>query len=92
MDRVQARDRDQVRLLQQLCDSVNAQSRETRRSMDRISVMLRDQTMAQDRDMVRDMDRLQERLHTVTDGLQEMVTTMEQMQKRLQGAHGSSRD
>jgi methyl-accepting chemotaxis protein len=70
--------------LRQLCDSVNAQTRETRRSMDHIATMLKDRTMTRDQDMVRDMDRLQERLHSVTDGLQEMVATMEQMQHRLQ--------
>jgi hypothetical protein len=34
MTRVQERDRDQVRMLQQLCDAVQAQSRKTQRSMD----------------------------------------------------------
>jgi hypothetical protein len=34
MTRVQERDRDQARMLQQLCDAVQAQSRETQRSMD----------------------------------------------------------
>jgi hypothetical protein len=38
------------------------------------------------------MDRLRDRLHAVTDGLQDMVTTMEQMQKRLQTRPGTSRD
>jgi hypothetical protein len=33
--------------------------------------------------MQRDMDRLRDRLNTVTDGLQDMVTTMEQMQQRV---------
>lgn len=51
--------------------------------MDHIHQLLQDRTMTQDRDMARDMDRIRDRLQTVTDGLQDMVTTMEQMQKRL---------
>jgi len=88
MDRLRTQDRDQARLLLQLCDAVDAQSRETRRSMDRIHLMMQDPAMNRDQDMQRDMDRLREHLNAVTGGLQEMVTTMEQMQKRMQARIG----
>jgi hypothetical protein len=90
MSQLRTQDRDQARLLVDMCDAVNAQARETRRSMDRINLMLQDKTMSQDRDMVRDMDRLRDRLNVVTDGLQEMVTTMEQMHKRVQSRAGGA--
>jgi len=83
MDRLRTQDRDQARLLLQTCDAINAQARETRRSMDRIHQMLQDPAMARDRDMQRDMDRLRDRLHVVTDGLEEMATTLDQMHTRL---------
>ena len=88
MGRLRSQDRDQARLLVQLCDGVEAQARETRRSMDRINQMVQDRDMAQDRDMQRDMDRLRVRLNDVTSGLEEMVTTMEQMHTRLQSRVG----
>jgi hypothetical protein len=88
MDRLRTQDRDQARLLLQLCDAVDAQSRETRRSMDRIHLMMQDPAMNRDQDMQRDMDRLREHLNAVTGGLQEMVGTMEQMQKRMQARIG----
>jgi hypothetical protein len=35
------------------------------------------------------MDRLRERLNSVGDGLQDMATTLEQMNKRVQARTGS---
>jgi hypothetical protein len=90
MERLQDRDREQMRLLLGLCDGINAQARETRRSMDGIRTMLGDGAMMQDRDMVRDMERLHERLHSVTEGLEEMVQTLERMNKRLQVRGGTA--
>jgi hypothetical protein len=84
MDQLRSQDRDQARLLLQLCDAVQAQARETRRSMDRIHTMLQDRTLNQDRDMQRDMDRLRDRLNAVTGGLEDMAEAMEQMHKRLE--------
>jgi len=37
------------------------------------------------------MDRLRDRLHVVTDRLEDMVQTMERMQARLQARGGQSR-
>ena len=84
MNQLRTQDRDQARLLLQLCDAVNAQARETRRSMDQIHTMLQDRTLNQDRDMQRDMDRLRDRLNSVTTGLEDMAGTMEQMHKRIE--------
>jgi hypothetical protein len=88
MDRLRTQDREQARLLLQVCDAVTAQARETRRTMDRIHQMRQDRTLIQDADMQRDMDRLRLRLTDVTSGLEEMVTTMEQIHARLLGRAG----
>jgi hypothetical protein len=81
----QARDqqRDHLRLLQQYCDAMGTQARETKRTMDQLHQMLRDETMLRDPDMQQDMDRL--RLHStvVADGMQEMVGAIERIHARL---------
>jgi hypothetical protein len=62
-----------------------AQMQQMTQRMDQVAthLMLQDRTLAEDRDMQRDMDRLRERLNTVTGGLQDMATTMEQMHERI---------
>ena len=90
MERVRAQEREQLRLLQELNEGVNAQARETQRTMDRIRLMLQDQTTAQDREMQRDTERLRTHLNAVTEGLQEMATVMEQMHKRVQQRIGTN--
>jgi hypothetical protein len=86
--RLREQDREQARLLLQVCDAVTAQARETRRTMDRIHQMRQDQTMLRDADMQRDMDRLHLRLTDVTGGLEDLVATMEQMHARLRSRAG----
>lgn len=83
MSQVRDQNRDQFRLLQQFCDAVGAQARETKRTMDQLHQMLQDRTMLQDRDMQQDMEHL--RLHStqVGDGLQEMLGAIERIQNRL---------
>lgn len=78
-----AQTRDQLQILQQLCDGVEAQARETRRTMDRVQLLVQDQTLLQDRDMQQDMDRL--RLHSgaVGDGLEQMLGVLDRIQQRL---------
>jgi hypothetical protein len=80
---VREQNRDQLRLLQQLCDQVGVQARETKRTMDQLHQMLQDRTLLQDRDMQQDMDRL--RLHStqVGDGMQEMLNAIDRIQTRL---------
>ena len=83
MTQVREQNREQLRLLQQFCDNVGAQARETKRTMDQLHLMLQDAAMLRDRDMQQDMDRL--RLHTdqVALGMEEMLGAIERIHNRL---------
>lgn len=88
MERLREREREQAGLLLRLSEGVGAQVRETKQSMEGIVRMLADPAMAGDAEMIRDMERLRRHLHSVTGGLDEMVGTLEQMNKRLQARSG----
>jgi hypothetical protein len=81
--RLRDQDRDRVRLVQQMCDSLQATAQETRRSMDRVHRMMQDRTLTRDEAMMRDVDRLREHLRTSGDNLQETLRTLERIQDRL---------
>jgi hypothetical protein len=83
IEQAQGQLRERLRVFQQMCDSIDTSARETRRSMDRIQEMLQDQAMTQDQDMQRDMDQMREHLQAVSDGLEDAVSTMDQIQQRL---------
>ena len=75
--------RERLRILQQMCDSIAVSARETRRSMDRIRDVVQEGTMTQDRDMQRDMEQMQERLQVVAGGLEDALNAMVRVQQRL---------
>jgi hypothetical protein len=81
--KLQTQDRERQRLVQQMCDSLQARAQETRRSMERVNQMLQDQTLTRDREMTRDMDQLREHLHASSSNLQETLQTLERIQERL---------
>jgi hypothetical protein len=76
--------RQQSQVFQQMCDSVNVSARETHQNMNRIHQMLQDPAVTQDPDMQRDMDQLREHAETMTQGMEQMLDSLDQVQQRLE--------
>jgi hypothetical protein len=89
MTKAREQTREQLQLLQQLCDSIGGQTRETRRTMEQLHLMFQDRVMAQDQEMRQDMDRLRLRTNEACDNLENMLGLIERLRTRLQTRGGS---